>query len=293
MTEEIQSTDDDDALGLTPRRDLLISLSVAMWFVVFFGAAAASAFSPEATFWLGSRKTSARIPLTREQGLPIFIALISIPALLVGAAIWANMRRAWKSAEAGAVAPQIPLSETVLWSGRLGWRSFRGPRVLGALMTVLVPTGMLWWMFAVLTNGRPLIRNMPGLMFLSFLFFLNVLPAVIQSSSVTAFWLYDVFGRIVVTRRRVVWLTPLKRQIYRQITGADVVDAFVAESEGRRGSVTVIKRVKDDVEHVYLDGLPDPEQAHQAIQSLIRYPVIAAAKHSLRTVQMPDLGEGA
>lgn len=121
------------------------------------------------------------------------------------------MRRAWKPVEPGAVAPQIPLSETVLWSGRQGWRSFLSPRVVGALMAMLVPTGMLWWMFAVLTNGRPLICNIPGFLIPSFLFFLSVLPAVIQFSSVMAFWLYDVFGRIAVTRRRIVWLTPLKR----------------------------------------------------------------------------------
>ena len=133
MDEDTESRADDDALDLTPRKELLISLSVAMWFVVFFGAAAVSAYSPEAIFSLGSRGSSARIPLTREQGL-----LISIPFLLVGAAVSANMRRAWKSVEPGAVAPQIPLSETVLWSGRQGWRSFRGPRIVSALMAMLV-----------------------------------------------------------------------------------------------------------------------------------------------------------
>jgi len=260
--------EETDQADLPRGKRMLMALSTAIYFALFLGFMLVSVLEPGGTFWLG-RRAQDRIALTREEGLAIFLPLIAFSALLVVRGVRGQLRQIWSASRAGAVAPEIPPGETVLWIGRPGWRSLSIPRLIGLLMAIVVPSGSAWWMWSIVASDGLLAEKLFALLVASFFVFGIIVPGLIGTSGMIGGWISDACGCVAVTRSRVVWLTPLRRRIYRQVAGADIIDAFVTPSDPQRGSVTIIKRLRDDVEHVHVEGLSEPESALGALQMLI------------------------
>lgn len=261
----------DELKGLSRGKRIAVALSGLMVFVIFLGSFAAFLLEPGGTFYLRHAGSQSRIPLTREQGLAFWVPLLALCTTAVIFTFWHGLRLTWKTAKPATIAPEISPAETVLWFGRSGWRSFRGGRLAVTLLAVVAPMLLLRWMWSIAAGDDIFVVKLFWLMLPAFLLFGSVVPALVSGSGTINSWICDVFGSIAITRARIVWLTPIKRRIYRTISAADIVDVFISESAGRRGSVTVIRRVRTNIENVDLVGLLEPERAHAAVQSLITY----------------------
>jgi hypothetical protein len=259
-------------IGLSRGKRIVVLLSTLVFFALFFGSIAAFLAEPDGTFYLHHRASHTRIPLTREQGLAMMVPLIAAGAGAVVYTFWRSVRHAWKTARPGAVAPELDAGETVLWHGKQGWRSFGVARVAVTAVVIIVPALLLKWMWSIAAGADILGIKLFWLMFPGFILFSYVVPAIVFSSDALKGWMCEVFGSVAITRARIVWLTPITRRIYRAVAAADVVDACVTDSDGKHGSLTIIKRRgKSNVDNVYLDGLCEPERALAAVQSLITY----------------------
>lgn len=262
----------DRDVGPSRCKQIAVLLSVLVVFVLFFGTMAAFLMEPGGTFYLGGRGSHTRIPITREQGLAFFVPLLVLLVATAVAIFWRGFRHTWRTAKPAAVAPELPLGETVLWVGRPGWRSFRGLRVAAVLAVIVVPTLLVRWIWSVAVGPDDLPIKLFGLLFPVWILSCFVVPPILYGSDAMKAWLWEVFGSIAITRSRIVWLTPITRRIYRTIDAAEIVDACLTDSDGKRGSVTVIqRRGRDNVDNAYLDWLPEPDRAFAAVQALIRY----------------------
>jgi hypothetical protein len=258
--------------GLSRGKQMAIALSALVVLVLFFGAMAAFLMEPDATFYVRDRASHSRIPITREQGLAVWVPLLALLAVTAVCFFWHGLRHTWRTAQPAAVAPELPLGETVLWFGRPGWRSFRGFRILVALAVIVVPALLVRWMWSIVVGPDVLSLKLFLLLLPVWILFCFVVPPILYGSDAMKSWLWEVFGGVAITRARIVWLTPIKRRIYRTIAAADIVDVCLTDSDGQRGSVTVIKRRgRDNVENAYLDWLPEPEKAYATVQALITY----------------------
>lgn len=261
----------DQDSGLSRGKQLVAVLSTLVFFAFFFGSIVAFLAEPDVSFSVRDRVSHSRIPLTREQGLAIFVPLLVMIAAIIAVTYWRGLRQVWKTAQPGAIAPELHPGETVLWFGRIGWRSFRGLRVLGVAFVIVIPLLLLWWMWSIASGDDRLSIKLFFLSFPAAGMFCYFVPAILYSSDGLKIWLWEALGSIAITRQRIVWLTPMKRQIYRTISAAEIVDACVTDLDGRRGSLVIIKRLTNDVETICLDGTPDPEKALAAVQALITY----------------------
>ena len=58
----------------------------------------------------------------------------------------------------------------------------------------------------------------------------------------------DLFGTMIVTDRRIAWLSPFSREVYREVSSAEIVDAFVVEDDDRRGWIGIVRFHRGNVE---------------------------------------------
>lgn len=116
-------------------------------------------------------------------------------------------------------------------------------------------------------------------MFSTLLFLGTVVPGLVYLWRFMKDWLQDVFGSVAVTRSRVVWLTPGKRHIYREIGRHEIIDAYQSMEKSLSGSVTIVRRKGNGAEHIHLKGLADPDAAFSSLRQFITYgsPVEKAA----------------
>lgn len=261
----------DEDIELSRGKRIVITLSALVFFVLFFATAVAILAEPGGTYSMRARGGHARILLTREQGLAVMVPLLALSAVSVVALFWRSLRHSWRMAQSGTVASELNPGETVLWFGKAGWRSFSGGRVAGMVLVIALPLLSAWWIWSIAAGSGVLSIKLFWMMFPVAFLFCYVVPAIVYGSDAMKTWMWEMFGSIAITRARIVWLTPVKRRIYRTIPADEIVDVCVTDSDGKHGSLTVIKRLGSDVEYVYLDGLGEPERALAAVQSLITY----------------------
>lgn len=249
------------------RRAIVISAAIAVLTPLLYMLA--SVFDMDVEFFLGRRNAGWRVEIPRAVGLPLMAGGIGAMIAVVMLATKAYLFKPGTS-ESDSVSTKLLPGELVRWSGRPGWRSFRGPRAIGTLLVFGIPGLLAWWVWATLSGTGPLSIRLFFAMLPWTLLFGSVIPGLISGSGVLYDWLRDVFGSVAITERRIVWLSPWRRRIYREIAGPEIVDAYIMGS-GRRGSMTVIRRNGGDVENVYLDGLPRPDAALAAVTPLVKY----------------------
>jgi hypothetical protein len=259
----------NDELAETPRKRRLIIVSILLPMVLLLGLMVFLVLQPGGDYYLASRGSNTRIPIDRAVAEPVFLGVIGLFLLVVVRAGWAGLRNAGTGTDAAVQRERLALGEPVRWTGRPLWRSFRGPRVVGVALAVLVPALLLWWTWRIWTSDNLLIAKLFFTLFPAFFMFTSVIPILINTSDMLGDCWRDVFGTVAITDRRIVWLTPFRREVYRQIAGRAIVEAHVSPPGATRGTLTLMKRNDEDIEYAYIDGLPDPDRALDAAKALI------------------------
>lgn len=153
----------------------------------------------------------------------------------------------------------LALGEPVRWRGRPGLASFDAARAIAAIglsMPLLILVLTLVWIWSA---QPPLLF---GLFWSAFVFSLfGYLGLYLLSAFHERFrvWLYDAFGAVVVTDRRIAWCALGSGAIYRDLPLAQLVEAHIVERKGRRAWVALLVRAGGGVRDVDLRGIPDAD----------------------------------
>jgi hypothetical protein len=171
--------------------------------------------------------------------------------------------------------------ESVRWSGRRGFGAVGADRLFMAAFCAPVPLiffGSLWhiWSSAESTG------NAGGLVWgvIMTWFLLSVMGGMVWfvHAHAPAFLgeLYlEIFGRLAVTDRRILFTAPLTGAIRRDIPADRIVDALLVDLDARgRGYISLTLKGEDGEkeETVDLYSVPDPDNALDSIGRLIRRP---------------------
>ena len=264
MDGQDQNTDMDSMFPTRGKRTivLLSALVPTFLFVVY---AAVLALDPDGQWRLTVGVQ--RINLPRSVGLAMFLPGVGLMLVVMGGVLRAGLRGIWAAPPGPKGETFVPIleDEASLWRGKPGLRSFVSARVVLTCLFALIPLLFGWWLWSALSGDAPLVSRL-FFAWIPILFFCSsAMPILVLLSGPAADWVRDAFGTIAITDRRIVWLTPRLGQVYREIPAAEVVDASIMESDGRRGALFVIRRITCDVEYVELVGIPDPESALAAV----------------------------
>lgn len=162
----------------------------------------------------------------------------------------------------------LEAGERVLWSGRPGRHSLVGERRLMLALAAIGPLPFAWWLWSVLSGEGSAGDRLGYSLIPIWLFCLLVAPGLLAGSGTMRFWIRDVFGMVVVTDRRIAWISDRKGAVYRTIAGEDVLGAYLVEANAGRGWVTVTQKAGSNVRERDLRGLPEPGQAVAAVERM-------------------------
>ncbi|NYT41667.1 hypothetical protein HZY97_12920 [Sphingomonas sp. R-74633] len=156
--------------------------------------------------------------------------------------------------------PRLATGEPVRWRGRPGLASFdkgRAISVVGILLPFAIFVGVLLWLWG--SDPEPFFGLMLTVFVLT-LFGWPSLAALITYSGRLRVWLFDAFGAVVVTDRRIAWAAPGSGHFYRELMLSELVDAAIVEQRGRRAWIALtVRKGAQDVREQDLRGVPDAE----------------------------------
>lgn len=280
--------DDDDPLSGEPRWVRIAVLASAMVVLLSFiglwliGALTTTGGAASVGFRGGQR-----IPISPELARAVFIGAGAIFLVVLAMLFAGGLRYAGStpdpSGSPGGVG--LKLGEDVKWVGRPGWSSLTGARTFLLLLTVLGPVLIGWWILGTPIDGLLGPRGFWALLLIGLLFG-SIVPAILFARRTLGSWVFDLLGRVAVTDRRIVWLSPVRGVVYREIAGDSIIGAALVDRDGQRGWVSVTQQVGADVEEHDLFGLPDPEGAVAAIEALS----LAQARELRFPATVGDLG---
>jgi hypothetical protein len=214
-------------------------------------------------------------PWTRYPARPVqavtLAILVPLTVLIVTRVIRtaiANLRaaRPAPAAQPGGLAPGEPIA----WQGRQGWRGVGVARAGIAALATLGPALYAWWLWRIWTAPDPLVLQL----------FWSAAATIVLCGPAAAPFLAgrgpalrlvrDLFGTVVVTDRRIAWLTLRRARVYREIAARDLVLAAFVEGTERRGWITVTTQTRGEIAEIDLHDVPEPHAALAAIVRLIR-----------------------
>lgn len=171
----------------------------------------------------------------------------------------------------------LALGEPIVWQGRQGWRGFSLGRLSFGAMGAIGPALFLiigWHIWSGAdTPAMKLFWTAATCIVLGG----SVAMALITGPRALRRCYLDLFGTMVVTDRRIVWLSPLRRHVYDEVEGTELIDAALVESTRRRGWITIVRRAGADVRSIDVKGVPRPASALAALSRLIRPPLRTGA----------------
>lgn len=247
-------------------RRLLIVAAIAIPFLLFIALFLVGTMTADGPAWI--RVRGHRIPISATTARIIFgsvgLGFLAVILLVVGA----GARDAWNAPRAKAPAyDALDPGEQLLWQGRPGLRSLVGPRLPLLLLALGAPALFGWWIWSNLTSSDVLSQRLFWALFPTAGLCFWVIPPLVAGSGTMLNWVRDVFGSVVVTDRRIVWLSPRRGSVYREIDGSELITAGLVEPE--RGWVTVTRQRGRRVTEIDLFGLFPPEQALAAIEAMM------------------------
>lgn len=247
-------------------RRLLVVASIAVPFLLFIAAFLVGAASADGRAWLRVNGYRFEIPVAVARIILVSIGLgfLALICLLIGAGV----RDAWRIRPADApVRDALEADERLLWQGEPRLRTLTWLRALLLSLGLTAPVLFARWIWLSYAGSDKLVQKLfwaflptAGLCFW-------ILPALIMGAGPMKRWVMDVFGSVVVTDRRIAWLSPRRRNVYRQIDGEQLIAAMLVEPE--RGWVAVTRQRGRRVSEIDLFGLPRPQEALTAIEAMM------------------------
>ena len=237
---------------------------------------------PHGQRWMRVGYWAPRIPISESQS-DLIATLMFAP--FVAVVLWWSVigllrYRQARAHKKIALRNVIKLGEDVRWQGRRGLYSFTGVRLLFSVPVVLGPALCGLWLWSILQGAG----NWSFRLFLVIgpisLFFFCVAPPIVVAAATLQKWAFDIFGTVLITDRRIVWLTPGGGRVYREIAGNSLIGAAIVSGNDRRGWLTVTERHDDKVKEYDLFGMPEPARALSAIEQLIPSAELSASPPS-------------
>lgn len=226
---------------------------------------------PDETIMVGRRRLGpwSRVPTWQAQAVVLTI-MLPLAGVFLARLLRAEYRL-WKLAvrTADILAVGLADGEIVAWRGKQGWRGFDRTRVVLIVLSGLGPACYALWLWRIWNGADVVTVKLLWTFFASVLLGGSVVAVLTFGWNAARVLVYDLLGDMVVTDRRLAWLTPLSGVVYREIKGADLVSAAFVEGTARRGWITVTERRRAEVSEIDILGVPQPARALSAIQQLI------------------------
>jgi hypothetical protein len=165
------------------------------------------------TFSYGPRLLVPR-PYMQAAILAVMLPLMALAlARMAGAAaeLW-RLRGQGRTAGAG-----LATDEQVQWPGGPGWRSFGARRLLLTSLGAFGPALYVVWLSLIWAGSDPLVWQLFDTFLATTVLAGTIVGVLVAGLPTLRTWLYDVFGVIVITDRRIAWMSPGGGEIYREI----------------------------------------------------------------------------
>lgn len=245
---------------------LLVVASVAIPFLLFIAAFLVGAATADGPAWLRVNGYRFEIPAPAGRAILVSTGLgfLAVIFLLIGAGV----RDAWRTRPADVpVRDALEAGERLLWQGEPRLRTLTWLRMVLLSLALVAPILFTRWIWLSYAGSEKLAQKLFWAFFPTAALCFWILPALIMGAGPMKRWVMDVFGSIVVTDRRIAWLSPRRRDVYRQIDGAQLIAAMLVEEE--RGWVAVTRQRGRRVSEIDLFGLPRPQEALVAIEAMM------------------------
>jgi hypothetical protein len=262
---------DEDVLFKTRWSRIAVTVSAAIPVAMFAGIFLEGTLSGEGG--------EAYISVAGGPRIPVAAALVEPISFFVGAAIFGSLGvgfamdllRTWRRGPGDKRRSHEGLApdEQPRWTGRLGVRSLTGGRVLAVSVIALTFALFGFWFWSIASGSGPVRARWIWALLPALLFFGSVVPILIALAGYWRTWICDLFGTMAITDRRIVWISPRRQVVYRQIPGDALVAAALVERDAGTGWVAVTKQEGDSVSEIDLVGLPQPDLALAAIERLL------------------------
>ncbi|WP_445190794.1 hypothetical protein ACT009_09155 [Sphingomonas sp. Tas61C01] len=218
----------------------------------------------------GGPWTSVATWKVQSGALAILLPLTCVILWRLALAIISLLRAAGSSEQQPAEAKGLALGEPVVWQGQQRWRGFTSGRLVLMSLAALGPVFFLLWMWSLWSSVEALTLKLFWTAGALISFGGSILLVLLYGPAVLQRCYRDLFGTMIVTDRRLAWLTPFSREVYREVSSAEIVDAFVVEGNDQRGWIGIVRLKRGKIEDLDIRGVPDPALALSVLARLVR-----------------------
>ncbi|MFL6844946.1 MAG: hypothetical protein ACJ8ER_08720 [Allosphingosinicella sp.] len=176
----------------------------------------------------------------------------------------------------------IQPGESIRWSGRRGFGATGADRRLILLMAAPAPLPFLWavwfaWSKASSMETTFAKYSVGGILLLVACIYLGPMAWLVlgYAPAFLGDLFVDIFGRLVVTDRRILFTAPLTGAVHRDVPADRIIEALLIDvDEHGRGYICLTLKAEDGgkEETVDLYSVPDPDSALDSIARLIPGP---------------------
>lgn len=164
----------------------------------------------------------------------------------------------------------LALGEPVLWQGRQGWRGFTVDRLVLMSLAAIGPALFIMCMWRLWNSSDILPLKLFWTAGALMIFGGSIFMVLLQGPEALQRCCRDLFGTMIVTDRRIAWLSPCSREVYREVSGTEIVSAFLVEGDDRRGWIGIVRKHRGTVEELDLRGVPHPSPALSALSRFVQ-----------------------
>ena len=218
----------------------------------------------------GGPWTSVATWKVQTGALAILLPLTGVILWRLALASFSLLRAVAGREQQPAGAKGLALGEPVVWQGKQGWRGFTVGRLVLMSLAALGPALFLLWMWSLWSSAEPLTLKLFWTAGALIIFFGSILMVLLHGPGALQRCYRDLFGTMIVTDRRLAWVTPFSREVYREVSSAEIVDAFVVEGDDRRGWIGIVRLNRGNVEDLDIRGAPTPALALSALSRLVQ-----------------------
>lgn len=160
----------------------------------------------------------------------------------------------------------LAADERTAWQGRPGLGSFDAMRGISVIAGALPMLAFGLWLWRIWARAESVAMALFWSAFALLCGGMTALAIVMSFHATAMQWLLDLFGRVAITQRRIVWIAPLTGRVYREIALGEIIMAELIEAAAGRGWISLTLTRDREQE---LRGLPEPEATLAAIRKAL------------------------